>query len=45
MSSPQMIYALREAGSQGLGTTNRELGRSQPDDGNTQRKASTTIVL
>jgi hypothetical protein len=37
-----MIYALREVGSQGLGTTNRELGRNQPDDGNTQRKASTT---
>jgi hypothetical protein len=36
MSSPQMIYALREVGSQGLGTINRELGRSQPDDGNTQ---------
>jgi hypothetical protein len=42
MSSPQTIYALREVGSQGLGTINRELGRSQPDDGNTQRKASTT---
>jgi hypothetical protein len=33
MSSPQMIYALREVGSQELGTTNRELGRSRPEKG------------
>jgi hypothetical protein len=43
MSSPQLIYTLREVGSQGLGTTGRELGSSQPDDGNTQRKASTHL--
>jgi hypothetical protein len=44
MSSPKKIYALREVGSQGAGTTNRELGSGQVKEATRLRRLRTATT-